>query len=101
MATLHREWISVEQAQQWIDTYDPTWASRQIVDAMAMEMQIGRNLRWHHAIIIDTTRHVCHEGLMKLLAIEQAQHAQMCWVARADDFHGAEASLEHTLSGER
>src|SRR5215475_1719914 len=91
MATLRREWVSVEQAQQWLDTYDPTWMSQQIVDAMANEMRVGRTLRWHHAIIVNATPHVCHEGLMKLMAIVRAGHAQMCWVARADDFHHAQA----------
>ena len=91
MATLTREWVSVAQAQQWLDTYDPTGASPQLVDALASEMRVGRNLRWHHAIILNATTHVCHKGLKKLRAIVRAQHAQICWVARADDFHGAEA----------
>src|SRR5262245_1460329 len=69
MATLTREWVSVAQAQQWLDTYDPTGASPQLVDALASEMRVGRNLRWHHAIILDATTHVCHKGLKKLRAI--------------------------------
>jgi hypothetical protein len=93
MATLRREWVSVEQAQQWVDTYDPQWVSPQIVDAMASEMQVGRNMRWHHAIIVDTTTRGCHKGLKKLRAIVRAQHAQMCWVARAGDFHASEGDL--------
>jgi hypothetical protein len=84
MATLRREWMSVEQAQQWVDTDAPQWMSQQIVDAMTQEMLVGRQLRWQRAIIVDATTHVCHEGLMKLLAIVQAQQAQMCWIARAD-----------------
>jgi hypothetical protein len=90
MATLRREWVSIEQAQQWLDTYDPTWVSQQIVDAMRHEMRVGRTLRWHHAIVVDATTHVCHEGLRKLRAIVRGRHAQICWVARADDFHGPE-----------
>lgn len=96
MATLRREWVSVEQAQQWVHTYDPQWMSQQIVDAMANEMRVGRQLRWHHAVIVDATTQVCHEGLMKVLAIVQAQQEQMCWIARADDFHFSEGSLEDT-----
>jgi hypothetical protein len=69
--------MSVEQAQQWVDTDDPQWMSQQIVDAMAKEMIVGRQLRWHHAIIVDATTHVCHEGLMKLLAIVQAAGADV------------------------
>jgi hypothetical protein len=99
MATLRREWISVEQVQQWVDTYDPKWMSQQIVDAMTKEMIVGRQLRWHHAIIVDATTHVCHEGLMKLLAVVQAQQAQMCWIASADDFNFAEGHLGQTAEG--
>jgi hypothetical protein len=87
MATLTREWVSVEQAHQWIETYDPTWVSQQIVDALTREMHVGRTMRWHHAIVVDATTHVCHEGLMKLQAIALVEQPQMCWVARADDFH--------------
>ena len=90
MATLGREWVSVEQAHRWLDTYDPTWVSPQIADAMASEMRVGRNLRWHHAIIVDATTQACRKGLKKLRAIVLAEQAQMCWVARADDFHISE-----------
>ena len=91
MATLRREWVSVEQTQQWLDSDDPTWVSPQIEAAMASEMLVGRTLRWHHAILVDATTQVCHAGFRKLMAIVGAWHAQMCWVARADDFHGSES----------
>jgi len=87
MATLSREWVSVGQAQQWLDSYHPTGVSPQLVDALAREMTVGRSMRWHHAIIVDATRHVCHKGRKKLRAIVRTQHAQVCWVARAHDFH--------------
>jgi hypothetical protein len=34
MATLRREWVSVEQARAWLDTYDPKWLSNQVKDAI-------------------------------------------------------------------
>jgi hypothetical protein len=61
MVTLQREWVSVEQARQWVNTYDSTGMSAQMVDAMAMEMKVGRTLRWHHAIM-GYTQHSYRNG---------------------------------------
>jgi hypothetical protein len=99
MATLRHEWVSVERAQRWIDTYDPSWMSEQVVEAMAQETQAGKKRRWYHAIIVDQKTNVCHEGLMQLLAIVKGQRGTMCWIARADDFHFSESELEHTAQG--
>jgi hypothetical protein len=99
MATLKREWISVEQARQWIDTYDPKWMSDQVKDAMARELRARKKLRWYHAIIVDQHTNVCHEGLRQLLAIAKAEQGRMCWIARADDFHFSEGELERTAQG--
>jgi hypothetical protein len=99
MATLRREWVSVEQARQWIDTYDPKWMSDQVKDAMAREIKAGKKLRWYHAIIVDAHTNICHEGLTRLLAIVKAEQGQMCWVARADDFHFSESELDRTAQG--
>jgi hypothetical protein len=99
MATLRREWISVEQAQQWIETYDPSWMSDQVKDAMGREVKAHKKPRWYHAIIVDQHTNICHEGLTQLLAIVRAQRGQMCWIARADDFHFSESTLERTAQG--
>jgi hypothetical protein len=99
MATLRREWVSVEQAQQWLETYDPKWMSDQVTEAMAEEDRAGKKRRWWHAIIVDRDTNVCHEGLGQLLAIVQAGQGRMCWIARADDFHFSEAELERTAHG--
>jgi hypothetical protein len=99
MATLRREWMSVEQAQQWIDTYDPKWMSEQVKDAMVKELRAHKKPRWYHAIIVDKDTNICHEGLTRLLAILKAQRGQMCWIARADDFHFSEGELERTPTG--
>jgi hypothetical protein len=99
MATLRREWVSVEQAQQWFETYDPKWRSEQVTEAMAREDRAGKKRRWWHAIIVDGETNVCHEGLGQLLAIVQAGQGRMCWVARADDFHFSEDELEATAHG--
>jgi hypothetical protein len=101
MATLRRQWVSVEQAQQWIESYDPKWMSEQIVDAITKEITTGKKLRWYHAIIVDEHTNVCHEGLTQLLAIVKAAQGKMCWIARADDFHFSEAHLERTAQGYR
>jgi len=73
MATLRREWVSVEQAEQWIATYDPKWMSEQVKDAMVEELRTGKKLRWYHAIIVDQHTNIYHDGLMKLLAIVQGR----------------------------
>jgi hypothetical protein len=99
MATLRREWVSVEQAQQWIDGYDPKWMSNQVADAIAQELEAGKKRRWYHAIIVDQHTNICHESLTQLLAIVKVEQGQMCWVARADDFHFSEAELERTAQG--
>jgi hypothetical protein len=99
MATLRREWVSVEQAQQWLDTYDPSWMTEQVVHAIARELKAGKKRRWYQAIIVDQETNICHEGLPQLLAIVQAEQGQMCWIARADDFHFSEASIERTAQG--
>jgi hypothetical protein len=99
MATLRREWVSVEQAQLWIETYDPKWMSDQVTDAMDQEDRAGKKQRWWHAIIVDQHTNVCHEGLTQLLMIVQAQRGQMCWIARADDFHFSESEVEPTAHG--
>jgi hypothetical protein len=99
MATLRREWVSIEQAKQWINSYDPNWMSNQVKDAMAREIQSGKKRRWYHAIIVDQETNICHEGLSQLLAIVKAGQGQMCWIARANDFHFSEASLEYTAQG--
>ena len=94
MATLWREWVGVEQTRQWIDHYDPKWMSDQVAEAMAQEHRAGKKRRWYHAIMADQHTHVCHEGLGQLLAIVKAERGQMCWIARADDFHFSEAELD-------
>jgi hypothetical protein len=99
MAPLRREWVSVEQAQQWIETYDPKWMSEHVTDAMDQEDRAGKKRRWWHAIIVDQHTNVCHEGLGQLLAIVKAGRGQMCWIARADDFHFSESELERTAQG--
>jgi hypothetical protein len=99
MATLRREWVSVEQAQQWINGYDPNWMSEQVKNAMAKEIKAGKKLRWYHSIIVEAHTNVCHEGLMQLLAIVKAERGQNCWIARADDFHFSQAELERTPQG--
>jgi hypothetical protein len=100
MTTVRREWVSVEQAQQRLETYDPKWMSDQVTEAMAQEDRAGKKRRWWHAIIVDQDTDVCHEGLRRLLAIIQAGKGQMCWIARADDFHFSEAELERTAHGD-
>jgi hypothetical protein len=100
MATLRREWVSVEQAQQWLETYDPKWMSDQVTKAMAQEDRAGKKRRWWHAIIVDQDTNVCHEGVGQLLAIVQEGKGQICWIARADDFHFSEAELERTAHGD-
>jgi len=99
MATLRREWVSVEQAQQWLETYDPKWMSEQVKDAIVRELKAHKKPRWYQAIIVDQHTNICHEGLTQLLAIVEAQQGQMCWIARADDFHFSEASIERTEQG--
>jgi hypothetical protein len=99
MATLRREWVSVEQAHQWIDTYDPKWMSEQVKDAMVKELRAHKKPRWYHAIIVDAHTNICHEGLRRLLAIVKAERGEMCWIARADDFHFSEGELERTAQG--
>jgi hypothetical protein len=96
MATLRREWVSVEQARQWIETYDPKWMSDQVKDAMATELRAGKKPRWYHAIMVDQHTNICYEGLGQLLAIVKAGQGLMCWVARADDFHFSASELERT-----
>ena len=93
MAALKREWVSVEQAQQWLDTYDPTWQSDQVVKEMAREFRAGKKRQWYHAIIVDRQTNICHEGLLTLRAIVQQQRGQMLWIARADDFHFSEVRM--------
>jgi hypothetical protein len=99
MASLRREWVSVEQAQQWLDTYDPKWMSDQVKDAIVRELKAHKKPRWYQAIIMDQHTHICHEGLTQLLAIVEGQRGQMCWIARADDFHFSEGRLERTGQG--
>jgi hypothetical protein len=99
MATLRREWVSVEQAQQWIDTYDPKWMSDQVTEVMAQEDRASKKRRWYHAIIVDRHTNICHEGLRQLLTIVKAEQGQMCWIARADDFHFSASELERTPTG--
>jgi hypothetical protein len=99
MATLTREWVSVEQAQQWMDTYDPKWVSNQVADAMAQELRTGKKRRWYDAIIVDQHTDVCHDGLGQLLVIAKAQRGRMCWIARAEDFHFSESELDRTTYG--
>jgi hypothetical protein len=99
MARLTREWVSVERAQQWMDTYDYKWMSNQIRDAMAKEIVSGKKLHWYHAIIVDQDTDICHEGFTQLLAIVKGQQGMMCWIARANDFHFSEGSLEDTPQG--
>lgn len=101
MATLRRQWVSVEQAQQWIDTYDPKWMSTQVKDAIVQELRSGKKRRWYQAIIIDQDTNICHDGLMQLLAIVQAQRGEMCWIAMADDFHFSEVRRERTAQGDQ
>jgi hypothetical protein len=99
MATLRREWVGVEQAQHWIETFDPKWMSEQVKDAIVKELRAAKKLRWYHAIIVDRHTDICHEGLMKLVGIVRAQQGQRCWVARADDFHFSAARHERTAQG--
>jgi hypothetical protein len=99
VATLMREWVSVEQAQQWFDTYDPNWMSNQVRDAMVREAEAHKKPRWYHAIIVDQHTNICHEGFTQLLAIVKAQRGRMCWIARADDFHFSAGELETTAQG--
>jgi hypothetical protein len=99
MATLRREWVSVEQAQQWLDTYDQKWMSDQVKDAIVRELKAHKKPRWYNAIIVDQQTNICHDGLGCLLAIVKAEQGQMCWVARADDFHFSAASPERTGQG--
>jgi hypothetical protein len=99
MATLRREWVSVEQAQKWIETYDPQWMSEQVKDATVKELQTGQKRRWFNAIIVDEHTDTCHDGLMQLVEIVQGQRGQRCWIARADDFHFSAAHLERTAQG--
>jgi hypothetical protein len=97
MATLRREWVSIEQAQQWINSYDPKWMSTQVRDAIVHEIKSGKKRRWYHAIIVDQETNICHDGLTRLLAIVKAEQGQMCWIARANDFHFSAVSLEDTV----
>jgi hypothetical protein len=99
MATLKRQWVSVEQAQQWINTYDHKWMSTQVKDAMVKEIRSGKKPRWYNAIIVDQDTNICHEGYTQLLAIIKAEQGAMCWIARANDFHFSEGTLHHTPQG--
>jgi hypothetical protein len=98
MAKLTREWVSVEQAQQWLNRYDPKWMSNQIVDAGVKELRAGKKHRWYNAILVDQNN-ICHEGLTTLLAITKAEQGAMHWVARADDFHFSEGEMIDTPQG--
>jgi hypothetical protein len=99
MATLRREWVSVEQAQRWYDTYDPKWLSDEVVEAIAREVLTGKKRRWYHAIMVDQQTNTCHDGLTHLLAIVKRQQGAMYWIARADDFHFSAAQREPMAQG--
>ena len=99
MATLGREWVSVEQAEQWIATYDPGRLSVQVGQAIGEELRAGKQGGWFQAIVVDQRTNVCHDGLMQLRAIVKERQGQMCWIARADDFHFSAAHLERTAEG--
>jgi hypothetical protein len=99
MARLTREFVTVERARQWINTYDPNYLSNQVAEATARELRRGKKRQWWNAIIVDEKTDICHDGLTKLLEITKAEQGAMCWIARADDFHFSAASLEHTPQG--
>ena len=89
----------MEQARAWFETYDPKWLSPQVADAISREAKAGKKRRWFHAIIVDQLTNICHDGLSQLLAIVKAEQGQMCWIARADDFHFSDARRERTAHG--
>jgi hypothetical protein len=86
----------VEQAQQWLDTYDPKWMSDQVAEEIARELRAGEKLRWYYAILVDRQTNICHDGMIPLQAVVQAQ---LLWVARADDFQFAETRVERGPQG--
>lgn len=53
MATLHREWVRVEQAQQWFDPDDLFWVSEEILAAAVQDLRRGNTSHWLNAIILD------------------------------------------------
>jgi hypothetical protein len=99
MATLRNEWISLDQAQQWLSTYDPNWRSEEIVEAMAREMDAGRRPRWGRALLVDARIDTCVDGLHHLLFLVSRGRGGKRWVARATDFVFAETTLEMGQDG--
>jgi hypothetical protein len=101
MPQLTREWVSVEQARQWFDTYAPDWLSDKIVHYAATKRRWARAIIVDHALIVDEQTNICHEGLAILLKIIKAEEGRMCWVARARDFHFSQGQLEDTPMGKQ
>ena len=63
MATIRREWVSVAQAQQWLETYDPNWCSEQIVQEIAREFRTGvRRRQWEGALMVNAQTNIAHEA---------------------------------------
>jgi hypothetical protein len=99
MATLTNEWVSLEQAQEWLRTYDPSRVSKEIVAEMAREMRAKTRPRWGHALVVDARRDICVDGLHHLLNLVRRGRGGKRWIARASDFVYAVTTMERQQDG--
>ena len=96
MATLAKEWISLDQAHAWLDTYDHRWCSEEVIAALARELEAGTCPHWVRALIVDAHTNHCIDGLTQLEALVSRGRGGQRWVARATDCVFVETTAETT-----